>query len=146
MGLADKIFEMLVPTQEKIQVRAGAKQTVKEKIFPEYLLIKMILTDESWLMVRTTNGITGFIGTGNKPAPLEEKEVAAIRNFASMAAPKFKAEFSTGQAVKITDGPFNDFLGSIESINEEKGTLKVLISIFGRETPVELDLLQVQKI
>ena len=146
MGLKEKIFEMLVPTQEKIQVRAGTKLTVKEKIFPGYLLIKMILTDESWLIVRTTSGITGFIGTGDKPSPLEEKEVAAIQKFVSMAAPKFKTEFSTGEAVKVTDGPFNDFLGSIESINEEKGTLKVLISIFGRETPVELDVLQVQKI
>ncbi|MFH1841091.1 MAG: transcription termination/antitermination protein NusG [Candidatus Shapirobacteria bacterium] len=146
MDLGGKIFEMLVPTQEKIQVRAGAKQTIKEKIFPGYLLIKMILTDESWLTVRTTNGITGFIGTGNKPSALAEKEVAAIQKFASMAAPKFKTEFGIGEAVKVTDGPFNDFLGSVESINEEKGSLRVLISIFGRETPVELDFLQVQKI
>jgi transcriptional antiterminator NusG len=146
MGLGDKIFEMLIPTQEKIQVRAGAKQTVKEKIFPGYLLIKMILTDESWLAVRTTNGITGFIGTGNNPSALANKEVEAIQKFVTQAAPQFKAEFSVGEPVKVIDGPFSDFLGTIESINHEKGTLKVLISIFGRETPVELDFLQVQKI
>jgi transcriptional antiterminator NusG len=146
MGLEDKIFEMLIPTQEKIEIRSGAKQNIKEKIFPGYLMIKMILSDQSWLTVRTTNGITGFIGSGNKPTALEEREVVAIQKFMSMGAPKFKAKFSLGEAVKIVDGPFTDFLGSVESINDEKGTVKVLISIFGRETPVELDFLQVQKI
>ena len=146
LNLKDKIFEILIPTQEKIEIRSGQKQKVKEKIFPGYLLIKMLVTDQSWLAVRTTNGITGFVGVGNQPTPLEEKEVEAIQKFMQMEAPKFKTKFSLGEAVKIVDGPFADFLGSIEEIDEAKGKLKVLVSIFGRETPVELDFLQVSKI
>jgi len=146
MKLEDQILEILIPTQERIEIRAGTKQDVKEKIFPGYLLIKMILSEQSWLTVRTTNGVTGFIGVGNKPSPLEEKEVEAIQKFISMKAPKFKAKFSVGEAVKIIDGAFAEFLGSVESIDEARGKIKVLVSIFGRETPVELDLLQVAKI
>ena len=146
LNLKDKIFEILIPTQEKIEIRSGQKQKVKEKIFPGYLLIKMIVTDQSWLAVRTTNGITGFVGVGNQPTPLDEKEVEAIQKFMLLEAPKFKTKFSTGEAVKIIDGPFADFLGSIEEIDEAKGKVKVLVSIFGRETPVELDFLQVSKI
>lgn len=146
LNQADKVFELLIPTQDKIQIKHGKKSTIKEKIFPGYLLIKMIVDDDSWLVVRTTQGITGFVGTGNKPTPLSPKEVEAIMQFASMGAPKYKANFSTGEAVKITDGPFTDFLGSIESIDEEHGKIRVLVSIFGRETPVELDFMQVKKI
>lgn len=146
MGLEDKILEILIPTQEKIEIRSGEKQKVKEKIFPGYLLIKMVLTDQSWLTVRTTNGITGFIGAGGKPTPLDQKEVKTIQEFTKMKAPKFKARFSVGEAVRIIDGPFADFLGTIDMIDEEKGKLKILVSIFGRETPVELDFLQVSKI
>ena len=146
MNLTDKIFEILVPTQEKIEIRSGAKLTVREKIFPGYLLVKMILTDESWLTVRTTNGITGFIGNEGKPTALEETEVSAIHKFTTMEAPKFKTKFSIGEAVKIIDGPFADFLGTVDNIDDEKGKVKVLVSIFGRETPVEMDFLQVQKI
>ena len=146
LGQTDKIFELLIPTQDKILIKHGKKSTIKEKIFPGYLLVKMIIDDDSWLVVRTTPGITGFVGTGNTPTPLSPTEVIAIMQFAQMGAPKYKANFSIGEAVKITDGPFADFLGSIESIDEEKGILRVLVSIFGRETPVELDLLQVKKI
>ena len=146
LGQTDKVFELMIPTQDQIHIKHGKKSSVREKIFPGYLLIKMIVDDQSWLIVRTTQGITGFVGTGNKPTPLSENEVAAIMQFAQMGAPKFKANFSVGEAVKITDGPFTDFLGSIESIDEEHGKLHVLVSIFGRETPVELDLLQVKKI
>ncbi len=146
MGLEDQILEILIPTQEKIEIRSGQKQKVKEKIFPGYLLVKMILNDNSWLTVRTTNGITGFVGVGDRPTPLEETEVKTIQDFMRLAAPKFKAKFSVGDAVKIIDGPFADFLGTIESIDEGKGKVKVLVSIFGRETPVELDFLQVSKI
>ena len=146
LGQTDKIFELLIPTQDKIQIKHGAKSTIKEKIFPGYLLVKMVVDDDSWLVVRTTQGITGFVGTGNKPTPLSEAEVEAIMQFAQMGAPKYKANFSLNEAVKITDGPFADFLGSIESIDEDHGKLKVLVSIFGRETPVELDFLQVKKI
>ncbi len=146
LGQTDKIFELLIPTQDKIQIKHGAKSTIKEKIFPGYLLVKMVVDDDSWLVVRTTQGITGFVGTGNKPTPLSPAEVEAIMQFAQMGAPKYKANFSLGEAVKITDGPFADFLGSIESIDEDHGKLRVLVSIFGRETPVELDFLQVKKI
>lgn len=146
MGYTDKIFEILVPTQEKIEIRSGAKQKVKEKIFPGYILVRMILTDQSWLVVRTTPGITGFVGTGNKPTPIEDKEVDVIEKFMAMEAPKFKAKFSVGEAVKITDGPFAEFLGTIQEIDNEQGKVKVLVSIFGRETPVELDFLQIRKI
>jgi transcriptional antiterminator NusG len=146
MGLEDKILELLIPVQEKIEIRSGKKKKVKEKIFPGYLLVKMILTDQAWLTVRTTNGITGFVGVGNKPTPIEASEVKTIQKFMTMEAPKFKAKFTMGEAVKIIDGPFADFLGSVEEIDEAKGKVKVLVSIFGRETPVELDFLQISKI
>ena len=144
--LQDKILDILVPTQEKIEIKEGKKNTVREKIFPGYLMIRMILDDHTWLAVRTTPGITSFIGTANKPTPLPESEVATIQKFMKMEAPKFKTTFSTGEAVKIVDGPFAEFLGTISELDEEKGKIKVLVSIFGRETPVELDFLQVAKL
>lgn len=144
--LQEKILDILVPTQDKIEIKEGKKNTVKEKIFPGYLLIYMVLDDYTWLAVRTTPGITGFIGTANKPTPLPAEEVATIKRFMSLEAPKFKTAYSQGEAVKITDGPFSEFLGTISEIDEEKGKIKVLVSIFGRETPVELDFLQVAKL
>lgn len=144
--LQDKILDILVPTQEKIEIKEGKKNTIKEKIFPGYLLVNMLLDDVTWLAVRTTPGITGFIGTSNKPTPLPEEEVESIKRFMTLEAPKFKTAFAQGEAVKITDGPFSEFLGTISEIDEEKGKLKVLVSIFGRETPVELDFLQVTKL
>jgi len=144
--LQDKILDILVPTQEKIEIKEGKKNTIREKIFPGYLMIRMILDDHTWLAVRTTPGITSFIGTANKPTPLPESEVATIQKFMKMEAPKFKTTFSTGEAVKIVDGPFAEFLGTISELDEEKGKIKVLVSIFGRETPVELDFLQVAKL
>ena len=146
MGITNKVFELLVPTQDRVVVRGGKKATIKEKIFPGYLLVKMILDDNTWLAVRTTPGITGFVGTGNRPTPLVESEVANIQKFVSAPAPRYKTKLSVGEAVKITDGPFTDFLGTIHEVDEEKGKIKVLVSIFGRETPVELDFLQVQKV
>lgn len=146
LGQTDKVFEVLIPTQDKIQIKHGKKSTIKEKMFPGYIMVRMIVDDNSWLVVRTTAGVTGFVGFGDKPTPLTPPEVEAIKQFIQVGAPKYKANFSIGEAVKITDGPFNDFLGSIESIDEEHGKLKVLVSIFGRETPVELDFLQVKKI
>ncbi|PJE67611.1 transcription termination/antitermination protein NusG [Candidatus Shapirobacteria bacterium CG10_big_fil_rev_8_21_14_0_10_40_9] len=146
MRQTDKILEILIPTQETVQIRSGKKQNVTEKIFPGYMLVKMILDDPSWLTVRTTQGVTGFVGMGNKPTPISNEEVKAIQKFMALEAPKYKAKFSVGEAVKIIDGPFAEFLGSIEAIDEEKGKLRVLVSIFGRETPVELDFLQVAKI
>lgn len=146
MNLTDKVFELMVPTQDRVIIRQGKKATIKEKIFPGYLLVKMILVDETWLAVRTTPGITGFVGAGKTPTPLSESEVANIQKFVSAPAKRFKTRFSQGEAVKVTDGPFTDFLGTIDEIDEEKGNVKVLISIFGRETPVELDLLQISKV
>lgn len=146
MNLQGKIFELLVATQDRVIIRGGKKATVKEKIFPGYLLVKMILDDPTWLAVRTTPGITGFVGAGNKPTPLSDLEVSNIQKFISAPAPRFKTKFSVGEAVKITDGPFADFLGTIHEIDEEKGKVKVLVSIFGRETPVELDFLQIAKV
>lgn len=146
MKLSDKIFDIIVPTRNIVTVKHGKKEDQKEKIFPGYILVRMILDDISWLAVRTTQGVTAFVGTGDKPTPISETEVAAIMKFMQMEAPKYKTSFSVGEAVKITDGPFADFLGSIDSIDEEKGKVKVLVSIFGRETPVELDFLQVAKL
>ena len=146
MRLEENVFEILVPTQDRVVIRGGKKATIKEKIFPGYMLVKIILDDPTWLAVRTTPGITGFVGAGNNPTPLSGKEVVNIQKFVSTPAKRFKTKFSTGEAVKITDGPFSDFLGTIQEIDEEKGKVNVLVSIFGRETPVELDLLQITKV
>lgn len=146
MGFENRIFDIIVPTRDTVKVSQGKKENVKEKIFPGYVLVKMILDDESWLLVRTTQGVTAFIGAGNKPTPISAKEVEAIQKFMATEEPLFKASFSVGEAVKIVDGPFADFLGTIDNIDEAKGKLKVLVSIFGRETPVELDFLQVTKL
>ena len=145
-GLGDKIFDIVIPTRNIVTVKAGKKKELQEKIFPGYILIRMVLTDDTWLLIRTTNGVTAFVGTGNKPTPISEKEVAAILKFMQMEAPKYKATFTVGEAVKIIDGPFSDFLGTVDYIDVDKGKVKVLVSIFGRETPVELDFLQVSKI
>jgi transcriptional antiterminator NusG len=146
MGFDNRIFDIIVPTRSTIKVSQGKKETVQEKIFPGYVLINMDLDDETWLLVRSTPGVTAFIGAGNKPTPISEKEVEAIQKFMNTEEPLYKVAFSMGEAVKIMDGPFTDFLGTIDSIDEERGKLKVLVSIFGRETPVELDFLQVKKI
>ena len=146
LHLTEKILSVLIPTQEKIQIRRGQRKTVNEKIFPGYMLVEMEMTDDAWLAVRTTQGVTGFVGMSSKPTPLPRHEVEAIQKYMTQATPQFKAEYTEGEAVKITDGPFNEFLGTVQSIDEEKGKVEVLISIFGRETPVELDFLQVQKV
>ncbi len=145
--LENLIFDILVPTQDKIEIKGGKKETVKEKIFPGYILIKMELTDLSWLAVRTTQGVTAFIGAGNKPTPISEAEVASIVKFTTQgASPTFKDVFMVDDTVKIVDGPFAEFIGKVDSVDKEKGRVRVLVSIFGRETPVELDFLQVQKL
>jgi transcriptional antiterminator NusG len=145
--LENLIFDILVPTQDKIEIRGGKKETVKEKIFPGYILIKMELNDLSWLAVRTTQGVTSFIGAGNKQTPISEAEVSTIVKFTSQGAqPTFKDVFMVDDTVKIIDGPFAEFIGKVDSVDKEKGRVRVLVSIFGRETPVELDFLQVQKL
>ncbi|MBP7768732.1 transcription termination/antitermination factor NusG [Candidatus Woesebacteria bacterium] len=146
LNLTGKILTVLIPTQEKIQIKRGQRKTVNEKIFPGYMLVQMELTDDSWLAVRTTQGVTGFVGVGNKPTPLPRHEVEAIKKYMTQATPQYKADFVDGEAVKIVDGPFNDFLGTVNSIDEEKGKVSVLVNIFGRETPVELDFLQIKKV
>jgi len=146
LGMEDKIFDVVIPMREIVAVKRGKKTKQKEKVFPGYILVKMILDDDSWLVVRTTEGVTGFVGAGLKPTPISDKEVEAIMKFVQQEQPKFKAKFSVGEAVKIIEGPFADFLGTIEAIDEARGKVRVLVSIFDRETPVELDFLQVQKL
>ena len=146
LGVEDKIFDVVIPMRDIVVVKKGKKSKATEKVFPGYILIRMILNDDSWLVVRTTEGVTGFVGAGLKPTPISEKEVDAIMRFVQQEQPKFKTKFSVGEAVKITEGPFTDFLGSIEAIDEERGKVRVLVSIFDRETPVELDFLQVAKL
>lgn len=144
--LEDKILDILVPMQDKIEIKNGKRSEIKEKIFPGYILVKMILDDDSWLAVRTTQGVTSFVGIGNKPTPISNKEVDTIIKFTQNQAPVYKQVFGSGDTVKIVEGPFAEFIGKVDSVDEEKGKVRVLVSIFGRETPVELDFLQVQKI
>lgn len=144
--LEDKILDVLVPMQDKIEIKGGKKVNVKEKIFPGYILVKMVLDEKSWLAVRTTQGVTSFVGMGNKPTPISDQEVATIIRFTQEEAPVYKQVFTVSDTVKIVDGPFAEFIGKVDNVDEERGKVKVLVSIFGRETPVELDFLQVQKI
>ena len=144
--LEDKILDVLVPTQDKIEIKSGKKDNIKEKIFPGYILVKMVLDDDSWLAVRTTQGVTSFVGIGNKPTPISNSEVETIVRFTQAQAPTYKQVFQFNDTVRIVEGPFAEFIGKVDSVDEEKGKVRVLVSIFGRETPVELDFLQVQKI
>lgn len=144
--LEEKILDVLVPVQDKIEIKNGKKSTIKEKIFPGYILVKMVLDDDSWVAVRTTQGVTSFVGIGNKPTPISEKEVQTIVAFTKTTEPVYKQVFMANDTVKIVEGPFAEFIGKVDSVDEERGKVKVLVSIFGRETPVELDFLQVQKI
>ncbi len=146
LGVEDKIFEVVIPIRDVVVVKRGKKTKQKEKVFPGYVLVKMILDDDSWLVVRTTEGVTGFVGAGLKPTPISEKEVQAIMKFVEQEEPKFKMKFSVGEAVKIVEGPFADFLGTVEAVDEARGKVRVLVSIFDRETPMELDFLQVKKL
>ena len=146
LGLLDKVFKVMIPTQEKIVVSEGKKRKVEERIYPGYVLVQMVLNDDVWYTVRSTRGVTGFVGTGTNPAPLAEVEVQTLMKVMTMDTPKFETKFSTGDSVKIVEGPFTDFLGKIDEVNEEQGKVKVLVSVFGRETPVELDFTQVKSL
>lgn len=146
MDTAGEIAEVVIPTEEEIEVRAGQRQTITKKILPGYVLVRMKMSDQSWTIVRNTAGVTGFVGSGLKPVPLEEKEVERILKQMTAEAPKVKVGFRKGQSVRVTDGPFTDFVGVVDEIVPEKGKVKVLLSLFGRETPVELDFLQVEKL
>lgn len=146
LNVQDKIFEVIVPMRDIVTISKGKKKQKKEKVFPGYILVRMNLDNDSWIVVKTTQGVTGFVGAGTKPTPISDSEVAAIMKFVRQEQPKFKASFTIGEAIKVTDGPFSDFIGTIEKIDEVKGRVTVLVSIFGRETPVELDFLQVSKL
>lgn len=146
MNMQDKIFNVLVPKEKKIKIKNGKRKTVEEKVYPGYVLVEMIVTDESWYVVRNTPNVTGFIGSGTIPLPISEKEYESLKKRMGVEEPKFKIDVAVGETVKITDGPFKDFDGKVNKIDDEKGTVKVLVNMFGRETPVELDFLQIKKI
>ena len=145
MGMKDKVFDIIVPTQEEIEVRDGKRRTVERHIFPGYVLVNMALSEESWFVVRNTPGVTGFVGMGNLPTPLRPEEVAQILKRMEADAPTVKVTFKVGERVRIVDGPFNDFRGVVAVIDMERTKARVMVSFFGRETPVELDFLQVEK-
>ena len=145
MGMKDMIFDVVVPTQEEIEVRDGKRRTVERHIFPGYVLVNMILTEESWYVVRNTPGVTGFVGMGNNPTPLRPEEVSQIVKRMEADTPLVKVTFKVGERVRIIDGPFNDFRGVVSEIDMERTKVRVMVSFFGRETPVELDFLQVEK-
>ena len=146
MGMDDKIFDVMVPKEKRIKIREGKRTTVEEKIFPGYVLVNMIVTDDSWYVVRNTPNVTGFVGSGTVPTPISDEEIKTIQKRMGMEEPKYKIEFAVGDLVRITDGPFKDYEGKVSEIDEAKGKIKVLVSIFGRETPVELDFLQAKKL
>lgn len=145
-GMEDEITQVLVPTQEKIMAKEGKKRTVEERIFPGYVLIKMIMNDNTWHLIRNTEGVTGFVGATKKPSALSEDEVNAIMAFTKVQQKSYQASFKVGDSVRVVTGPFKDFVGAIQEINESKGQLTVLLSIFGRETPVQLDFMQVSNL
>jgi len=140
------ILEIVIPTEEEIEVRGGQKRNVIKKILPGYILVRMKMSDESWSLVRNTSGVTGFVSSGTKPVPLQGDEVSRIMKQMEAEQPKVKVGFRIGQGVRVIDGPFTDFVGAVEEVNPNKGKVKVLLSLFGRETPVELDFLQVEKL
>jgi transcriptional antiterminator NusG len=145
MGMKDKIFDVVVPTEEEIEVKEGKRRTVERRVFPGYILVNMILTEESWYVVRNTPGVTGFVGMGNTPTPLRPEEVSQIIKRMEAEAPRIKVTFKSGERVRIVDGPFNDFRGTVSEIDMERAKVRVMVNFFGRETPVELDFLQVEK-
>ncbi len=146
LGMEDKIFNVLVPTEKQVKIKGGKRVTIEEKIYPGYVLVDMIVTDDSWYVVRNTPRVTGFIGAGTVPVPLEKEEVEALFRRMGETGAKHNIDLVLGEAVTITDGPFKEFEGKVSEIDGERGKVRVLVSMFGRETPVELDFLQVKKI
>lgn len=150
MDMTDKIFQVIIPTEEEIEIREGQRRTVSRKLFPGYVLVQMVMDDDSWYVVRNTPGVTGFAGSTSetdrsRPMPLGDEEVSRILRTMHTAAPRINIGFKVGEAVRVTDGPFVDFVGQVDEINLDKGKVRVMVSMFGRETPVELDFLQVEK-
>ena len=146
MQMQDKIFQVVIPTEEEIEVKDGKRRTVERRVFPGYILVQMIMDDDSWYVVRNTPGVTGFVGMGNRPTPLRPEEVQAIMKRMEAEAPRIRVAFRRGEKVRIIDGPFNEFIGVVDEIDMERAKVRVLVSFFGRDTPVELDFLQVEKI
>ena len=145
MNMKGKIFDVVVPTEEEMEVREGKRRTVERRVFPGYILVQMIMDEDSWYVVRNTPGVTGFVGMGNDPTPLRPEEVSQIVKRMEAEAPRIKVTYNIGQKVRIIDGPFNDFIGTVDDIDMDKAKVRVMVSFFGRETPVELDFLQVEK-
>lgn len=145
MGMKDEIFDVVVPTEEEIEVKDGKRRTIERRVFPGYILVNLILAEESWYVVRNTPGVTGFVGMGSTPTPLRSEEVAQIIKRMEADAPRIKVTFKPGERIRIVDGPFNDFRGTVDVIDMEKAKVRVMVNFFGRETPVELDFLQVEK-
>ena len=146
MDASGDIAQVIIPTEEEIEVKNGQRRTVTKKILPGYIIVQMTMSDQSWNVVRNTPGVTGFVGSGNKPTPLKEDEVDQILKQMAAEAPRVKPGFRQGQSIRVIDGPFIDFVGVVDEISQDKGKAKVLLSLFGRETPVELDFLQMEKL
>ncbi|MFA6096641.1 MAG: transcription termination/antitermination protein NusG [Candidatus Paceibacterota bacterium] len=146
MGMEDKIFNVLVPKEKKIKIKNGKRKVIEERIFPGYVLVEMIVTDDSWYVVRNTPNVTGFVGSGTTPTPISDEEMTSLKRRMGVKEPKYKIDVSQGDIVKVIDGPFKDFDGKVDAIDEEKGKVKVLVQMFGRETPLELDFLQIKRI
>ena len=146
LGMEDKIFNVLVPKEKKIKIKGGKRVTEEEKVYPGYVLVEMIVTDDSWYVVRNTPRVTGFVGSGTTPTPLFQEEIDGLFKRMGAAEPKFKVDVEIGDTVRITDGPFKEFEGKVSEVDEARGKIKVLVSMFGRETPVELDFLQIKKL
>jgi transcription termination/antitermination protein NusG len=146
MEMQDQIFRVIVPTEEEIEIKNGQRRVVNKKIYPGYVLVQMRLTDDSWYVVRNTPGVTSFVGHGNRPVPLDDTEVKSILKQMEAEAPKVRVSYQVGQAVKITDGPFTEFEGTVDAIDHERGRVRVLVSLFGRLSPIDLDFLQVTRL
>lgn len=146
LGMEDKIFDVIVPKEKKIKIKDGKRKVIDEKIYPGYVLVEMIITDDSWYVVRNTPNVTGFVGAGITPVPVSSSEIKILQKKMGVETPQYKIDVSVGEPVKITDGPFKDFDGKVAEIDESRGKIKVLVNMFGRDTPVELDSLQIRKI
>ena len=146
MDMQDKIFNIMIPTEKKIKIKNGKRKIITEKIFPGYVMVEMLVTDDSWYVVRNTPNVTGFIGAGNTPTPIDEEEIKSLMKRMGVEEPQYKIDVQVNDPVKINDGPFKNFEGKVSEVDEERGKVKVLVNMFGRETPVELDFLQIKRI
>jgi transcriptional antiterminator NusG len=146
LGMENKIFSVIVPKEKKIKIKDGKRKVIEEKVYPGYVLVEMIVTDDSWYVVRNTPNVTGFVGAGTTPVPVSKNEIESLKKRMGVEEPQYKIEVKAGDLVKIIDGPFKDFDGKVSEVDEERGKLKILVNMFGRDTPVELDSLQIKKV